>query len=74
MHPLYNIFHIYSPIYSRNLRVMDFFLLIYMSFFFQLLPFFNSENSELVIMTEYRLVENRGKGVQDLNSSTFQVK
>jgi hypothetical protein len=44
-----------------------------MSFFFQLLPFFNSENSELVEMTANRSVANRGKGIQDLNASMTQV-
>ena len=73
MHPFYNILHIYSPNYSRNLRVMDFFLQIYMSCFFQLLHFSNSENSELVIMSNDRLVENRGKGVLDLNVTITQV-
>jgi len=52
---------------------MDFFLQIYMSCFFQLLNFSNSENSELVIMSNDRLVENRGKGVQDLNVAITQV-
>jgi hypothetical protein len=53
---------------------MDFFLAIYISFFFQLLPFYKSNNSELVNMSANRSVENRNKTVKDINASIAQVK
>jgi len=53
---------------------MDFFLTIYMSFFFQLLPFYYSDNSQLIEMAANRSVENRNRGVADLNASLTQVK
>ena len=52
---------------------MDFFLTIYISFFFQLLPFYYTDNSELVKMAANRSVENRNKGVKDLKASFAQV-
>ena len=45
-----------------------------MSFFFQLLPFYYSDNSELTDMAANRTIENRNKGAADLNASIMQVK
>jgi len=66
--------HIYSPYYARTLRVLDFFLSIYLSFFFTLLPFYYSDNSQLVNMAENRSIQNRNKTVNDLDASIKQVK
>ena len=66
--------HIYSPYYGRTLRVMDFFLAIYLSFFFQLLPLYYTDNSELLDMAAERSIKNRNKRVGDLEVSIKQVR
>jgi len=45
-----------------------------MTFFFQLLPFYYSDNSQLIEMAAKRSVLNRNKGVVDLKASITQVK
>jgi hypothetical protein len=52
---------------------MDFFLTIYMTFFFQLLPRYYTDNTQLVEMVANRSVVNRNSGVKDLNASITQV-
>ncbi len=73
MHPFLSIFGIYNPLYNRKVRVMDFFLNIYLSFFFTLLPFYNIENSQLSEMIAIRSVEYRYKTVNDLEIKFKQV-
>lgn len=53
---------------------MDFFLAIYISFYFQLITFYYSENRELVKMKEIRSIESRIKGMFSIEISPEQVK
>ena len=73
MHPILSIFNIYDPIYNRKLRTMDFFLIIYLSFFFTLLPFYMTDNSQLIEMAANRSIHSRNKTVNDLQTSIKQV-
>lgn len=74
MHPIVSILNIYDPVYNRKIRVMDFFLIIYLSFFFTLLPFYMTDNSQLMELAANRSIQNRNKNVDDLNASIKQVK
>ena len=47
---------------------------LYLSFFFQLLPFYYSDNEELNKMAADRSILNRNKTIEDLNISLKQVK
>jgi len=65
--------HIYSPYYARTLRVLDFFLSVYLSFFFTLLPFYYTDNSQLVEMAKNRSIQNRNKNINDVSAKIEQV-
>jgi len=52
---------------------MDFFLNIYLSFFFTLLRFYFTDNSQLIEMAANRSVESRYKKINDLDVSKKQV-
>ena len=60
--------------YSRKVRTMDFFLTIYLTFFFTLLPFYVSDNSQLADLAANRSIQNRNKSVNDLQVLLKQVK
>ena len=53
---------------------MDFFLTVYLNFFFTLLPFYVSNNTELLEMTANRSIQNRNKNINDLGVVVKQVK
>ncbi len=53
---------------------MDLFLKIQLSFFFTLLPLYLGENSDLEELQSNRSIENRYKGVNDLEVSFLKVK
>jgi len=53
---------------------MDFFLNIFLTFFFSLLPFYVTDNSELVDLAANRSIQNRNKTVNDLQVAFKQVK
>ena len=55
------------------MRVIDFFLSIYLSFFFKLLPEYIFDNEELVKLRTDRLIQNRNLRVNDLNATMKQV-
>jgi len=71
MHPIFSIFNIYDPIYNRKIRTMDFFFSIYLTFFFTLLPFNVTDNSQLVDMMANRTIQSRYK--KDLEVVIKQV-
>lgn len=73
MHPIIAIMNIHDPLYSRKLRVLDFFLRIYLTFFFTLLPFYVTENSQLAELVDNRSISNRNKGVNELEATLKQV-
>jgi hypothetical protein len=52
---------------------MDFFLIIYLTFFFTLLPFYVTDNSQLIEMAANRSIQSRNKTVNDLQASIKQV-
>jgi len=68
-----SIFNIYDPIYNRKLRIMDFFFNLYLTFFFTLLPFYATDNTELDAMKANRSIQNRNKSINDLQASLKQV-
>jgi len=53
---------------------MDFFLNIYLTFFFTLLPFYVTDNKQLVDLAANRAIQNRNKTINDLNVALEQVK
>lgn len=65
--------YIYHPHYPRILRVLDFFLDLSLTFFFQLLPFYITENKQLTEMANNRLIEDRDKSINDLEATFNQV-
>ena len=69
-----SIWFIYHPEYPRILRVLDFFLNLSLTFFFQLLPFYVTDNAQLVEMAAKRNFMDRNKSINDLETSIFQVK
>ena len=69
-----SLLHIYNPIYARSLRVMDFFMSIFLSFYFTLLPFYYTQNTELVDIANERKIENRNKKINDFQATSKQVK
>lgn len=73
IHPILSIFNIYDPIYNRKIRTLDFFLVIYLTFFFTLLPFNITDNSELIKLEMKRSIKNRRKSVNDLEVQINQV-
>jgi len=52
---------------------MDFFLLIYLNFFFTLLPFYYTDNSQLSEMVINRSIKDRNKTIDDLEIALKQV-
>ena len=56
------------------MRVYDFFLTIYLTFYFQLLPFAYSTNEELEKKIINRNIGDRNFKLEDINASLMQVK
>lgn len=52
---------------------MDFFFNLYLTFFFTLLPFYATDNTELDAMKANRSIQNRNKSINDLQASLKQV-
>ncbi len=52
---------------------MDFFLRIHLSFFFTLLPFYFTDNSQLSEMIINRSIADRNKSIDDLEIAFKQV-
>jgi len=52
---------------------MDFFLNIYLAYFFNLLPFYVTDNSQLIEMAANRSVQSRYKKINDLEITIKQV-
>ena len=73
LHPILSIFTIYDPHYNRKVRTLDFFLNIYLTFFFTLFPYYAGDNPELTAMAANRSIQNRNKGVNDLKVQFNQV-
>jgi hypothetical protein len=66
MHPLVYLLHIYSPYYGRDLRVMDFFLSIYLSFYLSLFPYYYFKNDKINESMENRSLYDRYKKLDEL--------
>lgn len=73
MHPIIAIMNIYDPIYNRKIRVLDFFLKTYLAFFFTLLPFYVTDNSQLIDLAAKRSIINRNKSINDIEAKLKQV-
>lgn len=69
-----SIFSIYNMNYTRNLRVLDFFLKIHVTFLFSLFPFYLTDNTVLQTTMNSRSIENRGITINELKASLEQVK
>ena len=52
---------------------MDFFLTIYLNFFFTLLPFYVTDNSQLIDLAANRSIQNRNTKLNDLGVMIKQV-
>ena len=52
---------------------MDFFLAIYLNFFFTLLPFYVTDNSQLLELAANRSIQNRNIKVKDMEVMIKQV-
>jgi hypothetical protein len=73
LHPVLIIFGVYNPTYSRNMRVLDFFLQIYLNVFFTFFPLTLMKNSNSAELVGNRDARNQGKSLQDLEISVMQV-
>ncbi len=60
--------------YNRSLRVLDFFLKIYMTFFFSLVPFVMKDNSKLIENMTKRDIKDFGKDIDDIGFDIIQVR
>jgi hypothetical protein len=58
---VFSIVKIYDPVYNRKIRVLDFFLDLYFSFFFTLLPYYFRDNAQSAQMQAYRRAEDIGR-------------
>ena len=73
MHPICSIFAIYHPGYGRTLRVMDYFLQIYLTFFFTFFRFYIFGNPKADSFKNNRTLANRGKNINNLNYTLEEV-
>lgn len=73
LHPVLIIFGVYNPFYSRNMRVLDFFLQIYLNVFFTFFPLTLIKNNNSTELVGNRDVKNQGKSLADLEVSIMQV-
>jgi hypothetical protein len=74
MHPIFSIFTIFHPLYNRKLRVMDFFLSVYLTFFFTFLRFHTFGNPEADKFKNDRSIQNRAKNLNDIKYDFIAVK
>jgi len=65
---------IYDPIYNRNIRTLDFFFDILLSLFLTLLPFYVTDNQQLMEMASTRSIQDRNKSINDMGVMIKQVK
>jgi len=65
-HPLISILFIYSPKYSRGLRILDLYIHIKITFIFALIPYYLTDNSDFSAVKQARSVADKGKNPGDL--------
>jgi hypothetical protein len=71
--PLISIIFIYHPYNPRITRVIEYFFYMSLTFFFQLIPFYFTDNPELIKMINNRSLEDRYKKLKNLEVTTAQV-
>lgn len=74
LHPIFSILTIYHPGYNRPLRIMDYFLQIYFTFFFTFMRFYMFGNPKADAFKDDRSIKNRGRNINDINYSIEEVK
>ena len=72
-HPIFSIFYIYSPSYSRGLRFLDQYILIKITFLFAMLPYYLTENEDFTEIKKKRSVEDMKKTPGDLEVAITKV-
>ena len=64
---------VFSPIYNRKIRVLDFFLQINLKLLFTLIPFYMTDNNELIDLQVRRSIKDKNRTIDSLTVALAKV-